>query len=40
MRAPGVFGWKMAIPKVGYLAYCMDTEGNIFGIMQSDSSAK
>jgi len=31
---------KMAIPKVGYLAYCLDTEGNIFGIMQSDSSAK
>jgi predicted enzyme related to lactoylglutathione lyase len=30
---------KMAVPGVGYLAYCKDTEGNIFGIMQNDSSA-
>jgi len=30
---------KMAIPGVGYLAYCVDTEGNTFGIMQSDPSA-
>ncbi len=27
---------KMAIPGVGWLAYCTDTEGNIFGMMQSD----
>src|SRR5512136_998481 len=27
---------KMPIPGVGYMAYCMDTEGNLFGIMQSD----
>lgn len=31
---------KMAIPTVGYLAYCKDTEGNVFGIMQSDPAAK
>jgi predicted enzyme related to lactoylglutathione lyase len=31
---------KMAIPGVGYLAYCQDTEGNTFGIMQPDEKAK
>ncbi len=31
---------KMAIPGVGYLAYCQDTEGNTFGIIQGDKSAK
>ncbi len=31
---------KMAIPGVGWLAYCTDTEGNIFGLHQPDSSAK
>ena len=31
---------KVAIPGVGYQAYCMDTEGNIFGIHQSDESAQ
>ena len=30
---------KMTVPGVGYLAYCMDTEGNMFGIMQRDESA-
>jgi len=30
---------KMAIPGVGYLAYCQDTEGNTFGMMQADPSA-
>jgi uncharacterized protein len=30
---------RMAIPGVGYLAYCKDTEGNSFGIMQPDSNA-
>ena len=29
---------KMVVPQVGYLAYCRDTEGNIFGIMQADAS--
>ncbi len=23
----------------GWMAYCQDTEGNVFGIMQSDGSA-
>lgn len=31
---------KMAIPGVGWLVYAKDTEGNIFGIMQSDPAAK
>jgi predicted enzyme related to lactoylglutathione lyase len=30
---------KMPIPGVGWLAYCKDTEGNIFGLMQADSKA-
>ncbi len=29
---------KMHIPGVGYFAYCEDTEGNTFGIMQDDKS--
>ncbi len=35
-----VLGPKMAVPGVGYMAYCKDTEGNIFGIMQMDPKAK
>jgi predicted enzyme related to lactoylglutathione lyase len=31
---------KMAIPGVGYLAYCQDTEGNTFGVIQNDPSAQ
>lgn len=31
---------KMPIPGVGYLAYCQDTEGNIFGITQFDNTAR
>jgi predicted enzyme related to lactoylglutathione lyase len=31
---------KMAIQGVGWLAYCTDTEGGIFGIYVPDSSAK
>lgn len=30
---------KMTVPGVGYLAYCKDPEGNIFGVMQPDESA-
>jgi predicted enzyme related to lactoylglutathione lyase len=30
---------RMTIPHVGYLAYCQDTEGNTFGMMQSDPAA-
>ena len=38
-------GGKLAVPKMviqgmGYLAYCQDTEGNIFGIFQRDPSVK
>jgi predicted enzyme related to lactoylglutathione lyase len=31
---------RMAVPGVGYLAYCTDPEGNMFGMMQPDTSAK
>ncbi len=31
---------KMPIPGVGQYASCMDTEGNIFGLIQMDESAK
>src|SRR5579864_3787766 len=31
---------KTPIPGVGYFAYCQDTEGNVFGIMQPDAAAK
>ncbi|HVO99903.1 MAG TPA: VOC family protein [Bryobacteraceae bacterium] len=31
---------KMAVPGVGWLAYCKDPEGTVFGMMQNDPSAK
>jgi len=31
---------KTAIPGVGHFAYCEDTEGNLFGVMQADKNAK
>jgi len=31
---------KMPIPGVGWLAYCLDPEGNQFGMMQNDPAAK
>jgi len=31
---------KMAIPGVGWLAYFTDTDGNVFGMMESDTNAK
>ncbi|HEY6263498.1 MAG TPA: VOC family protein [Candidatus Acidoferrum sp.] len=31
---------KTPIPGVGYFAYLTDTEGNLFGVMQSDTNAK
>ena len=31
---------KTAIPTVGYFAYLEDTEGNLFGVMQSDKDAR
>ena len=31
---------KRVVPGQGYLAYCRDTEGNVFGVMELDPSAK
>ncbi len=31
---------KQVVPGIGYLAYCTDTEGNVFGVMQMDPSSK
>ncbi len=31
---------KRAFPGVGWSAYCMDTEGNIFGLSQNDPNAR
>ncbi len=31
---------KMAVPTVGWLVYFKDTEGNMFGAMQTDPEAK
>ena len=31
---------RMPIPGVGWLAYCTDPGGNIFGLMQPDETAK
>jgi hypothetical protein len=31
---------KMAVPGMGFLANCMDTEGNMFGLWQEDPQAK
>jgi uncharacterized protein len=31
---------KQAVPNVGWVAYCADTEGNSFGIIQSDPQAR
>jgi len=43
-KVPGAGGKvlqdKTPVPGQGYFAYCTDTEGNVFGIFQPDSSAK
>ncbi len=31
---------KMAIPGVGFLVYCQDTEGNVFGVLQADEGTQ
>ncbi|MAT41641.1 MAG: glyoxalase [Anaerolineaceae bacterium] len=31
---------KMPVPGVGFMAYCLDTEGNMFGMMESNMSAE
>lgn len=35
-----IFQPKIAVPGVGWAAYCKDSEGNIFGLMEEDPSAK
>ena len=30
---------RMAVPSVGWMAYIKDTEGNIFGLMETDENA-
>jgi predicted enzyme related to lactoylglutathione lyase len=30
---------KMPVPGIGWLAYCTDTEGNTFGVLQPDERA-
>jgi predicted enzyme related to lactoylglutathione lyase len=31
---------KMTMPRIGYLAYFQDPQGNIFGIMKNDPAAQ
>jgi len=31
---------KIAIPKIGWFAQCMDTEGNAFGIIEMNEKAR
>ncbi len=31
---------KFVVPGIGFLAYCQDTEGNTFGVMQGDPTAR
>lgn len=31
---------KTTVPGVGYFTYCLDTEGNMFGIIENDESAQ
>jgi predicted enzyme related to lactoylglutathione lyase len=30
---------KMAVPQMGHLVSCVDTEGNLFGLWQEDTKA-
>ena len=40
MKARGkILQRKTAVPGIGYMAYCADTEGNVFGIMEEDRTA-
>jgi uncharacterized protein len=31
---------KMAVPQMGYLVNCIDTEGNLFGLWEEDTRAR
>jgi len=35
-----VLNSKMLIPGVGYHSYCLDSEGNAFGVMEENRDAK
>ncbi len=35
-----VYSEKMAVPGMGYLANCMDTEGNAFGLWEENAGAR
>jgi uncharacterized protein len=35
-----VVSGRHVVPYVGYQAYCRDTEGNVFGLMQADAEAR
>ena len=39
-RGGKIYVPKMAIPKVGWLAYAEDPAGNVFGVIEPDTSAK
>lgn len=41
LKADGSIAFpKMAVKGIGWLSYCKDTEGNIFGMMQEDENAQ
>jgi len=31
---------KLVIRGIGWLAYCKDTDGNLFGMLQADAAAR
>jgi predicted enzyme related to lactoylglutathione lyase len=31
---------KVAVPGVGFIAYCADTEGNTFGVMEKNPGSR
>ena len=33
-----LLGEKVPIPQTGYIAYCQDPEGNVFSLLEKDSS--
>lgn len=35
-----MFGLVRALPGIGYMVYFKDPEGNVFGMMEEDSSAQ
>jgi uncharacterized protein len=38
-RGGKILRGKQAVPGVGWMAYCQDTEGNTFGMMEEDPNA-